>query len=81
MEQQLSGLQPKVRRKVWELQSIGDGSAFSLEVMGLSLHNKPSSEITSEPCCSEGGFLGPQAGDPPHTGLGSPMQMALYGSL
>lgn len=80
MEWQLSGLQPKAR-KVEELQSVGEGHAFSLEVVGLSLHNKPSPEIIGEPFCSEGEFLGPQAGNPPHPGLGSPIQMALYGSL
>lgn len=68
-------------RKVEELQGVGEGSAFSLEVVGLSLHNKPSPEIIGEPFCSEGEFLGPQAGNPPQTGLGSPIQIALYGSL
>lgn len=34
-------------------ESVGEGSAFSLEVMDLSLHNKPSPEITGECVFSE----------------------------
>lgn len=43
----------KSEAKVRELQSAGEGSAFLLEVLALSVHDTPSPNIVGEQFCSE----------------------------
>lgn len=39
--------------EVWEVDGIGECDAFSLEVLGLALHDEPSLNIVGELLCSE----------------------------